>query len=379
MTNIYKKIGWVVPAVTLSLVAGVMVGRYYAGDSAPRAETFAATPAAQSQNEQVLATLEALPTPQASTEVTRTTSVDLLETAIAAKPVPQPAPKPVENRIPTTADTAESAAFFAAAQANLQAENSCGDDLRALAGDARVYFPTGGLSAGDAGLATARLIGQVLRDCPGFTVQIEGHSDASGDPEFNRILSERRANTVLSRLASAGIDTSNFVALGLGDTQPSGVTGPEDDAFYDRRVEFTILEDTRTASLNPAPQPWQTTATPSSCIAVLQDKAAQTRIFYTARAITVSPSEMETVKGLAAQTAACDGARLRLVGHHADTPAAREDASTGRLRVLAMMSSLVASGFESEKILIGAPSRSVDLAGQPGLPNSRVEFQIIAD
>ena len=30
-------------------------------------------------------------------------------------------------------------------------------------------------------------------------------------------------------------------------------------------------------------------------------------------------------------------------------------------------------------ILIGAPSRSVDVPGQPGLPNSRIDFQIIVD
>ena len=58
-------------------------------------------------------------------------------------------------------------------------------------------------------MAQARLIGVIAQNCPGVTIQIEGHSDPSGDPQVNLRLSQKRADSVLSRIAAAGIDTSN--------------------------------------------------------------------------------------------------------------------------------------------------------------------------
>ena len=88
---------------------------------------------------------------------------------------------------------------------------------------------------------------------------------------------------------------------------------------------------------------------------------------------------MRTAQELARRAADCEGAHLRRVGHFSDDRGARETVGTARLRALALMSSLVASGVPSEKVLVGAPSRSMAVAGQPGLPRSRVDFQIITD
>jgi outer membrane protein OmpA-like peptidoglycan-associated protein len=136
---------------------------------------------------------------------------------------------------------ADAAAFFANAQANLTANDTCADDLTSLAASSRIYFPSGGLAGADAGLSQARLLGQVLRDCPGFAIQVEGHSDPSGDPAINQRLSLQRAQAVVSRLAASGINIDQFKAVGFGDLRPSGVTGTESAAFYDRRVEFSII------------------------------------------------------------------------------------------------------------------------------------------
>jgi len=374
MATMQKKTGWLVPALAVALFAGVTTGGYFAQeDATSTAEVDTTDAQGATQGQQVVAMLEALPTNPAPVEVTRTTSVDLLGTTAA------PAAEPVNPDIPSRSQIDATVALFENAQPAAATQDSCREDLGALASEARVYFPTGGLAAGDAGLASARLIGQVLLDCPGYAVQVEGHSDASGNPEFNMILSERRANAVLSRLASAGIDTTHFVAIGMGDTQPSGITGPEEDAFYDRRVEFSIVESSRTASLAPVTQTWQPAAATSSCVQVLQEMAAQTRVFYAPRGITAPASDMAAVKALAVETQKCDGARLRLIGQHADTPNAREHYSIGRLRVLAMMSSLVSAGVDETVILTSAPSRSISVEGQPALPNSRVDFQIVME
>ncbi len=265
------------------------------------------------------------------------------------------------------------AAFFANAQANLAAASNCENDLAALANDARIYFPSGGLAGADAGLAQARLIGQVLKGCPGFMVQVEGHSDPSGDSQINLRLSQRRAESVVARLAASGIDTRNFVAKGFGDVSPSGVTGIESAAYYDRRVEFSIIKlDTPNGAVIAGNQ-WQQ----PGCVADLQANIDQTRLFYGPGSITVPSDDMESVYKLAAEAAQCDGARLRVVGNHSDNPSAREGAATGRLRALAIMNTLVATGFAADQIIVGAPSWSRGIPGQPGLPNSRVDFELV--
>lgn len=75
--------------------------------------------------------------------------------------------------------------FFRDAQASLRAANSCKTDLEALTARAHVYFPSGGLTAEDAGLQQPSLIGTVMQGCKGVGILVTGHSDPSGDPEVN--------------------------------------------------------------------------------------------------------------------------------------------------------------------------------------------------
>ena len=87
----------------------------------------------------------------------------------------------------------ESLAFFANAKANLMAQESCIGDLRSLTEQARVYFPAGGLTLDESGIAQARLIAALAQDCNGVEIIVEGHSDPSGDPAVNLRLSQKRA------------------------------------------------------------------------------------------------------------------------------------------------------------------------------------------
>lgn len=309
--------------------------------------------------------------------VTRNAPVDLLEIA----PRPESAPEPVALAAAPApqVDTEAAAAFFNAAQDKLAVANACGEDLKALAAQARIHFPAGAAAGEEAGFNAARLIGIVAKDCPGFAVRVEGHSDASGDPVSNQRLSEQRAKAVITRLGASGIDTTQFFAVGYGDKRPSGLTGPESSAYYDRRVEFSIVERVQQASFSAQPKPWGSDRNVAACARDLAQQAQQMRQFYAPGTITVPVGELRAVYDLAASVTRCDGARLRLVGQHENQPGTREGPATGRLRALAMMNSLVAAGYPGDRILIGAPSRSVDVPGQPGLPNSRIDFQIIVD
>ena len=73
----------------------------------------------------------------------------------------------------------------------------------------------------------------------GSKFEIDGHTDATGPEDYNQGLSERRADAVVSYLASDGIDRSILVAKGFGKTKPR-VANPYSP--QNRRVETHLSE-----------------------------------------------------------------------------------------------------------------------------------------
>jgi outer membrane protein OmpA-like peptidoglycan-associated protein len=73
----------------------------------------------------------------------------------------------------------------------------------------------------------------------GSKFEIDGHTDAVGPEEYNLGLSERRADAVVSYLASEGIDKSVLTAKGFGKAKPrvANPYSPEN-----RRVETHLSE-----------------------------------------------------------------------------------------------------------------------------------------
>ncbi len=82
---------------------------------------------------------------------------------------------------------------------------------------------------------------KALRDprLKGEKFEIDGHTDATGTEDYNQGLSERRANAVVSYLASQGLDASDLIAKGFGKTKPR-VADPF--SAENRRVETHLME-----------------------------------------------------------------------------------------------------------------------------------------
>lgn len=306
---------------------------------------------------------------------TQPTAVATLQGQQLAQQLARPTVQPQQPTQQVASFEQNPAAFFKDAQASLQAANSCKDDLRVLASQARVYFPSGGLTAEDAGLQQARLIGTVMQGCKGIGIVVTGHSDPSGDPAVNLRLSQKRAELVIQRLSASGIDTSGFVPQGLGDRQPSNVTGPRSSAYYDRRVEFSVVDLQATATFTNA----SVRSFTPSCVARLEAAVKTTKLYYAPRSIAASSADMDAVMDLAKQAQACPQARLRIVGQHTDESWAGEDVNTGILRAKALMSILVGQGIASNQVIIAAPSRSFGVEGKPELSRSRVDFDVIEE
>jgi OOP family OmpA-OmpF porin len=114
-----------------------------------------------------------------------------------AKPAPPPpAPKPVAKPEPKKPAvlTVTSTGLFEFNQATLTPEARTRLDSEVV--------------------AKARDFGDVSH------VQIDGHADRLGSPQYNQRLSERRAETVRAYLVSKGFDTSRMETIGFGKTNP---------------------------------------------------------------------------------------------------------------------------------------------------------------
>jgi OmpA-OmpF porin, OOP family len=95
-------------------------------------------------------------------------------------------------------------------------------------------------------------IKKVIDEHPELTkIRIEGHTDNVGKPDYNKKLSERRAEAVRTWLVSKGVKKERLMARGFGQEEPIDSNETDAGRANNRRVAFTILE--RDETLKPKP------------------------------------------------------------------------------------------------------------------------------
>ena len=80
----------------------------------------------------------------------------------------------------------------------------------------------------------------ILLIMPDQGVLIEGHTDSTGNAEYNLDLSQRRANSVLEFLHSEGLKPRRLEAVGLGMQRPVADNHSAEGRKRNRRVEIVI-------------------------------------------------------------------------------------------------------------------------------------------
>jgi len=71
-------------------------------------------------------------------------------------------------------------------------------------------------------------------------IEVAGHADRSGTPQYNQTLSERRAQTVAAELERRGIPRSVMTIQGFGETRPLVPTADGVREPQNRRVEIVL-------------------------------------------------------------------------------------------------------------------------------------------
>ena len=73
-------------------------------------------------------------------------------------------------------------------------------------------------------------------------IEVSGHTDSVGDEDYNRLLSQKRANAVKKFFTGNGISSSRVVSRGYGESKPVETNETDEGRAKNRRVEFKVLE-----------------------------------------------------------------------------------------------------------------------------------------
>lgn len=113
-------------------------------------------------------------------------------------------------------------------------------------GSVRIYgihFDTNEASIREGSASTLQEIALLLEEHPELELGVAGHTDATGNVDYNMDLSMRRAEAVVEYLVTEhGIDAGRLTPRGLGPWAPVAGNMDEDDRARNRRVELILLE-----------------------------------------------------------------------------------------------------------------------------------------
>ena len=82
---------------------------------------------------------------------------------------------------------------------------------------------------------------KVLQDYPEVNLEISGHTDSRGKADYNRDLSQRRADSVKTYFVQRGIASARLQAIGYGLTRPIADNKTQSGRATNRRTEFRLI------------------------------------------------------------------------------------------------------------------------------------------
>lgn len=101
-----------------------------------------------------------------------------------------------------------------------------------------VFFKTASAELSPAALKPLNEVADIIKDFPGVTLAIEGHTDNRAGAAYNKDLSQRRANSVRNFFIKKGFDPKRFTAVGFGLERPIADNNTEEGRALNRRVSI---------------------------------------------------------------------------------------------------------------------------------------------
>ena len=83
-------------------------------------------------------------------------------------------------------------------------------------------------------------IANIFIENSNYIIEVQGHTDNTGNAEANKNLSEKRAQAVMDYMIKKGVDFQRMTAVGYGQDQPIADNNTKTGRAKNRRVEFKI-------------------------------------------------------------------------------------------------------------------------------------------
>ncbi|MGB9191627.1 MULTISPECIES: OmpA family protein [unclassified Acinetobacter] len=104
-----------------------------------------------------------------------------------------------------------------------------------------INFDTASAEIPDANKSILDQAAALIKRAPQVQLTVKGHTDAVGNAEKNKALSQKRAQAVVDYLVKQGVDSAQLQAVGYGSEQPVADNATPEGQFKNRRIEFEVL------------------------------------------------------------------------------------------------------------------------------------------
>ena len=110
-----------------------------------------------------------------------------------------------------------------------------------------VNFPPGSSEAPAEAYPVLEEVGRLMRKYSSLHIQVEGHTDSSGDPALNMRLARERARAVLDHILARhpDLDRKRFRVVGYGADKPVAPNNTAMGRRANRRVDFVVINHDR--------------------------------------------------------------------------------------------------------------------------------------
>jgi len=106
-----------------------------------------------------------------------------------------------------------------------------------------LHFGTDKAAISDSDRQRLRILADLLKRIPEARVQLSGHADMRGEPDYNDTLSLDRAFAVADTLNQLGVQTGKIHTFAFGESMVTALDGEQDAYSQDRRVNIELIID----------------------------------------------------------------------------------------------------------------------------------------
>lgn len=108
----------------------------------------------------------------------------------------------------------------------------------------QVFFDPDATSLKAGAVANLEIVADAIKTNPAaYIVNVVGHTDDAGSPEYNERLAQARARTVSAYLGQRGVSMDQIVVKDFGATRPIATNGTAEGRQLNRRVDIFISRE----------------------------------------------------------------------------------------------------------------------------------------